>query len=154
MPGIPDLFTSLPTFSDAFFFFGNELHMLGHGMGHLIYNLIDPETNDFYKAVGISTYSFDVDSVYSPREFMSKVGEWNNASKVTCPTAFDYSFDKRKGYYRAVDWQQFLLYIVPTIIVPRLLHAETQKALMKLVYAVSISLQKFISERDLTAMKK
>ena len=154
MPGVPELFTSLPAFSDAFFFFGDELHMLGHGMGHLIHKLIDPETNDFYKAVGSSTYSFEVDSVYSAREFISKVGEWINASKVTFPTAFDHSFDRRKGYYRAVDWRQFLLYIVPTMIVPRLLHAETQKALMKLVYAVSISLQKSISERELTDMKK
>ena len=72
MPGVPDMFASLPTFSGAFFFFGDELHMLGHGMGHLIYKLNDPETNDFYKAVGGSIYSFNVNSVYSPREFTFK----------------------------------------------------------------------------------
>ena len=43
MEGVSELLTSLPTFMGTFSFFGDELHMIGHGLGHLVYNLLDPK---------------------------------------------------------------------------------------------------------------
>ncbi|OBZ80782.1 hypothetical protein A0J61_11169 [Choanephora cucurbitarum] len=59
MHGLPDDYANLPTFTGSFFFFGDELHMLGHGIGHLIYKLIHPSTFDFYRALNSSSYTFD-----------------------------------------------------------------------------------------------
>ncbi|OBZ80212.1 hypothetical protein A0J61_11739, partial [Choanephora cucurbitarum] len=47
MPGVPKLFTELKTFIISYFFFGDKLHMLGHGMGHMVYKLLDPKTSDW-----------------------------------------------------------------------------------------------------------
>ncbi|OBZ64426.1 hypothetical protein A0J61_11954, partial [Choanephora cucurbitarum] len=48
MPGVPKLFTELKTFISPYFFFGDELHMLGHDMGHMVYKLLDPKTSDWF----------------------------------------------------------------------------------------------------------
>ena len=152
MPGAPSLFTSLSTFSDSFFFFGDELHMLGHGIGHLVHKLLDNSTCDHYKPLHSTQYSFDFASHMSQKVFMGKLGTWINQSKATTTSVFEYSFDSRKGYYRALDWQQFLLYIVPTMVIPNLKHVEARIGLMNLVDACSIALQKEITSQEIDKM--
>ena len=154
MPGVPKLFTDLKTFINPYFFFGDELHMLGHGMGHMVYKLLDPRTDDWFQAADVDHYPFQVSLPFRQKEFMKKLGDWIVVSKPTCPAAFNYSFDKRTGYYRAVDWQDFLLYVVPTIVVPNLRYRRAKVAVMNLVNAVSISLQKSITSTDLDVMDR
>ena len=154
MPKVASLFTSMPTFLNVYFFLGDELHLLGHEMGHLVYNLLNPKTLDKYYAANPTGYSFDADMSIGQRNLMIKVGDCINASKSSCPAAFNYSFDKRTGYYRAVDWQDYLLYVVPTMVIPYLKHRSAKKALMSLVNAVAISLQREISSQDLDDMDR
>ena len=59
MKGVPELLTSLPTFMGTFSFFGDELHMIGHGLEHLVCNLLDPKANSHFKVKNSSDYSFD-----------------------------------------------------------------------------------------------
>ena len=98
--------------------------------------------------------SFAVSAPFTQRSFIDQLGAWIVESKPTSPAAFDYSFDSRTGYYRAVDWQQFLLYIVPNMVIPNLKHEETRVALMTLVNAVSIALQKSISTQDIVNTRR
>ncbi|OBZ80313.1 hypothetical protein A0J61_11638, partial [Choanephora cucurbitarum] len=154
LPGLPRLFTDLPAFSIAFFFFGDELHLLGHGMGHLVYNLLHFKSMEKFETHESTRYSFAVSAPFNQRSFIDQLGAWIIGSKPTCPAAFDYSFDNRTGYYRAVDWQQFLLYIVPTVVIPNLECEESKVALMNLVIAISIALQKSISTQDIVNMRR
>ena len=128
--------------------------MLCRGMGHLVYNLLHPKTLDKYYAANPRGNPFDANMSLSQKNFMIQLGDWITASRLTCPAAFNYSFDKRTRYYRALDWQDFLLYIVPTLVVPHLVHRGAKKALMSLVNAVSISLQREISSQDLKEMDR
>lgn len=107
-----------------------------------------------FEAHESTEYSFAVSAPFTQRSFIDQLGTWIVESKSTCPAAFDFSFDNRTGYYRAVDWQQFLLYIVPTMVIPNLRHEEARVALMNLVNAISIALQKSISTQDIANMRR
>ncbi|OBZ80431.1 hypothetical protein A0J61_11520 [Choanephora cucurbitarum] len=72
MHGLPDDYASLSTFTDSFFFFGDELHMLGHGIGHLIYKLIHPPIFDFYRALNSSSYTFDFMDEFLRKQVIEK----------------------------------------------------------------------------------
>ena len=150
MEGVSELLTSLPTFMGTFSFFGDELHMIGHGLGHLVYNLLDPKANGRFKVKSSLEYSFDFDQ---PGYFQDLI-DWIAFSKPTNPTAFNFSFQLKKGSLRAVDWQFFLLHIVPTMIIPYLKYPSAKKALISLVNACSISLQRSITEGELQDMKR
>ncbi|OBZ80395.1 hypothetical protein A0J61_11556, partial [Choanephora cucurbitarum] len=125
--------TSLPTFMGIFSFFGDELHMIGHGLGHLVYNLLDPKANGHLKVKSSLECSFDFDQ---PGYFQDLI-DWIAFSSL-----------------RAVDSQFFLLHIVPTMIIPRLKYPSSKKALINLVNACSISLQRLITEGELEDMKR
>lgn len=152
MHGLPDDYANLPTFTDSFFFFGDELHMLGHGIGHLIYKLIHPSTFDFYRALNSSSYTFDFIDGFSRKQVIEQIGDCIYDSKPTSSSAFNYSFDRRFSFYRAVDWQQWLLYIVPTMVIPKLKSRAVKEGLMALVNACAIAFQKEISTHELEKM--
>ena len=150
MKGVSSLITSLPTFMGTFSFLGDELHMIDHGLGHLVCNLLDPQENSRFKVEGSNEYTFDV--VQS--NFFKSIQQYVEASKSTSPVSFNFSFDFKKGCYRDVDWQFFLLHIVPTMIIPNLKYQAAKKALISLVNACSISLQRSISASELEDMKR
>ena len=150
MKGVSELITSLPTFMGTFSFFGDELHIISHGLGHLVCNLLDPQENNLFKVEGSNEYTFD----FQQANFFKTLPDLIKESKRTSPTNFDFSFDFKKGYYRAVDWQFFLLHIVPTIILPNLKTEGAKKALKSLTSAYAISLQQSISQQELEQMKE
>ena len=57
MRGVSSLITSLPTFMGSFSFFGDELHMIGHGLGHMVSNLIDYRHSKRFMKKGARQYS-------------------------------------------------------------------------------------------------
>ena len=154
MRGVSTLITSLPTFMGSFSFFGDELHMIGHGLGHMVSNLIDYRHSKRFMKKGARQYSFEVNTQFSQKDFVEQVDQWIRESKPTTPTAFDFSFDPRRGFFRAVDWQFFLLHIVPAMIVPYLRYDNAKEALMNLSNACAISLQKSITPNELSRMKR
>ena len=119
-----------------------------------MYNLLHHKHMKKFEAYKSTGYSFAVYAPFTQRSFNDQLGAWIVESKPISPAAFDYSFDSRTGYYRAVDWQQFLLYIVPTMVIPNLQFEEARVALMNLVNAVSIALQKSISTQDMADMRR
>ena len=73
MRGVSSLITSLPTFMGSFSFFGDELHMIGHGLGHMISNLIDFRNCKRFMKKGLREYTFDVSSRYSQKNFAEQL---------------------------------------------------------------------------------
>lgn len=134
----------------TFSFLGDELHMIGHGLGHLVCNLLDPQENKRFKVEGSNDYTFD----FMQTNFFKALPKLIEESKSSNPTMFDFTFDFKKGCFRAVDWQFFLLHIVPTMIIPNLKYDGTKKALINLVSACAISLQHSISPQELEQMKE
>ncbi|OBZ80612.1 hypothetical protein A0J61_11339 [Choanephora cucurbitarum] len=84
---------------------------------------------------------------------MDGINRWIDYSKPTTPTISDFSFDHKKQFFRAVDWQHVLLHVAPTIIAPYLKSSTATDALMDLINACSISLQRSISPGESTYMK-
>ena len=86
MRGIPHLIGSLETFLGVYSFFGDELHMLGHGIGHLISDLLDPSPRNKFKVADSIEYTFDVQEGWTLRSFMEAINRWIDESKPTTPT--------------------------------------------------------------------
>ena len=93
MKRVSNLITSLPTFMGTFSFFGDELHMIGHGFGHLVCNLFDPQENSRFKVEGSNGYTFD----FQQANFFKTLPDLIRESKHTNPTNFDFSFNFKKG---------------------------------------------------------
>ena len=75
MRGVSDLITSLPAFLGPFFFFGDELHMLGHGIDHLVFNLLEKPTRNKFMPANMSSYAFDTIEGFTLRTFGDKLGQ-------------------------------------------------------------------------------
>ena len=103
MKGVSKLITSLPTFMGTFSFLGDELHMIRHGLGHLVCNLLDPQENKRFRVEGSNDYTFD----FMQTNFFKALPKLIEESKSSNPTMFDFTFDFKKGCFRAVDWQFF-----------------------------------------------
>lgn len=153
MIGVDSLISSLPTFSGTAFFLGDEMHLIAKGISTLVFNLLDPVKNSKFMKIGSTkTYTFTLknSSVNSMDIILKKI--YN--TRVDIPSAFEGSWDSAVGFYRAVDYLDFLLYAVPTIVLPLVVDLGARNALMNLVNGCSISLQWNISESDISKMKK
>lgn len=93
---------------------------------------------------------------YISKQKLKLIGESIAKSRKFIPTSFQGSFDdiitKTDGT-RAVDWLDFLLYIVPTLIVPYLPNEGVKRALLALVKGCSIALQWEITEQLINEME-
>lgn len=156
MPGIPRLISSIKTFTKTTFYLGDEMHCISRGIGALVYNLLNPRTNVKFKHINIGTdtsiHSYTFELHHSSPDIMSNLGKLVDKSCVNIPPAFEGSWDGILGINRAVDYLDFLLYIVPTIIVPLLVSSPAKVALMDLINGCLIALQWDISRDDLTTM--
>ena len=92
---------------------------------------------------------------YIPKRSLVSIGKSITESRQYIPTSFQGSFDnvfaKTEGT-RAVDWLDFLLYIVPTLVVPYLPNRTVQKAVLSLVKGCSLALQWELTEELIDEM--
>ncbi|KAG1438663.1 hypothetical protein G6F56_012567 [Rhizopus delemar] len=79
-------------------------------------------------------------------------------SRCNIPLAFSGCFkginEKSTNGYRSVDWLDFLMYAVPTLVVPLLHSKSTQDAVSALVRACGVALQWEITEDELQEMNR
>ena len=97
-PGLSRLFNDLPTFSNAFFFFGDELHLLGHDMEHLVFNILHFKSTKKFEVDESTGYFLAITAPFRQMSFIDSLRLWIVESKPAC-LAFDYSFDSRTSYY-------------------------------------------------------
>jgi hypothetical protein len=124
-------------------------------ISRLCYDLISPLDNERFKSLHGTEYSFELNSSYpNPKKIFDAIDVYVNKSRETIPLSFEGSWQNVKGLSRAVDWQDFLLYIIPTLVIQHLKHKKTKDALMNLVYGCSIALQWSISKSDTNKMNR
>ena len=111
MRDVSKLITGLPTFLGSFSFFGDELHMIGHGLGHMICNLLDPTIKDKFFSPLLVYYSFDVSPVYNRSQLMNCISRWTFSSRRTNPSVFDYHHGVEGVYSDSNNCEITLRYI-------------------------------------------
>lgn len=154
MKGLHQLIISLPTFFDPVYFLCDEFH-LAKNISQLCYDLISPNDNLRFKGSSSDDYSFDLNVPFArATKFFEKIDEYVHNSRETIPASFEGNWERAKGHNRAVDWLDFLLYILPTIVIQHLKHTEAKDALMNLVYGCSIALQWSVSKLDINKMNR
>ncbi|OAD70453.1 hypothetical protein PHYBLDRAFT_70627 [Phycomyces blakesleeanus NRRL 1555(-)] len=147
----PNVFKDLPTMTSTAFFGLDEMHLLGHGTGQQLYVALGgkfcPTINDGGRnAHGIHLqdrlkhhrYPFALDVS------LEDIDKAICASRADIPADFTgtwRSLKESNGKRKAVDWIDFLLFVVPTIVVDHFVFDRTKAAVMKLVTACRISQQ-------------
>jgi hypothetical protein len=146
----------LPTFTGPAFFGLDEMHLIAHGMAKHVIRLFTPIRTNMYVLDQdfASNYPFDIGRM------LAKAGEDMKASQSSIPrTHFDGVWEdilKRSG--RAVDRLDFVLYVVPTLVIPRMNSARTArraKTIMnQLIKACHLCLQWEIQPEDVVLIKR
>jgi hypothetical protein len=139
------------------FFALDEMHLLGHGLSKHLVALFSPfNKNNFVPSKARkSIYPF-----YVPDKTLVKAGQQMRLSRRTIPTDhFSGNWDDiiaRPG--RAVDWLDFLLYIVPTLVIPRISDAPAgriaKEKLNNLMIACHLCLQHEITKDEISFVKR
>ena len=149
----------LPSFTGASFFGLDELHLIARGIGRHFWELINvantKNTISFYTKPN-GTQSADVYPFFISKPNLKRIGECITQARKTIPVSFQGSFynvlEKTEGT-RAVDWLDFLLYIVPTLVVPYLPTVGSKKATLSLIKGCALSLQWNISTLQIEEIK-
>ncbi|ORY90559.1 hypothetical protein BCR43DRAFT_509032 [Syncephalastrum racemosum] len=145
----PCMFASLPSFHGATFFGLDELHSIAQNIGSHIWKMI---CDDF----GVPS---DNPFVLTKAD-RGRIGLALSASLATLPLGLDGAvndlFNKPKSA-RGVDWIDFLLYVVPTLVFEHLKHKgisqNALKAIIKLVTGCALATEWDISEFEVTEME-
>ncbi|SAM00093.1 hypothetical protein [Absidia glauca] len=137
---------SLPTFTGVHFFGLDEMHLLGHGLAKMLFALVLPvKTN---KMASRQDKAFpDVPANYpfcsANTNLLQNVGKDMLSSKPDIPLSFfNGNWDNIEQHQsaRAVDWMDFLLFVVPTLIIPSLYHPKAREKLKNLIISIHLSL--------------
>ncbi|KAL0086416.1 hypothetical protein J3Q64DRAFT_1834229 [Phycomyces blakesleeanus] len=156
-----NIFARLPTFSGSCFYGLDEMHLIGHGIGKLIYKLVvlsNTESLEAYWPKSEDGSHFLKDRyTFSLKESDVKLaGRQIQYSRSNIPVSFQGSWDniidKREGV-RAIDYIDFLLYVISTLLVPLFTRQTTRKALLALVKGCSICLQWNLNENMIVEME-
>ncbi|KAG1494880.1 hypothetical protein G6F46_007892 [Rhizopus delemar] len=153
MGQVPELLASLPTFYGVEFFGIDEMHLIGRGVGHLIFNILNTSCNGSYIIESGSTYSFRLKNPLRRTNGMTLVQRQMEVCASKVSPIFEGSFHASFDRYRAVDWQNFLCVIVPNIILPYVVEYEAKKALMCLINGCNLALRRTLKEEDVRKME-
>ena len=134
----PDIFTKLPTFLSSSYHVLDELHCFGQGVSRFVHEMI-VKVNQNRKLT--TFYSKKADGSFNTADYTFKlnagqlenVGKCIELSRNKIPVSFQGSWDNliaKVDGARAIDFLDFLLYVVPTLIVPLFSKAATRKALL------------------------
>lgn len=152
----PPSITSLLTFNGSMFYSLDEMHLLSEGLSKQINNFMHYQHNSKY----IPESCLDINYTFAYKDDV-RVATINGIinKKITnsakfIPTSFQGSWNEINGYYRAVDWLDYLLYIVPTIVFPYLKHQNTKDNLMELINGCTIALQWSLTSVQVNRMNK
>ncbi|OAD68781.1 hypothetical protein PHYBLDRAFT_63313 [Phycomyces blakesleeanus NRRL 1555(-)] len=129
------LLVVMETFSDPFFFVLDEIHGLCHGID---------------KQYGIKH------PLYLSLATQREIGAAMVAAKSTIPTSLHgvwRDVTKNASFFRTVDWADFLLFVVPTLVAEHVLDSVTQKALLGLVQTCNLLMSWELSAENQTLMR-
>ncbi|KAI9476581.1 MAG: hypothetical protein EXX96DRAFT_507889 [Benjaminiella poitrasii] len=153
----PNIFARLPTFNGSSFYGLDEMHLIGHEIGKLIHKLLvlsntTPSVNNYYYKNDDGSLSKDRYTFLIPKKDVLLAGTCIESSRSKIPVSFQGSWDNlilKTDGARAIDYIDFLLYVVPILLVPLL----PKLALLALVKGCSIALQWDLNEDLLVEME-
>lgn len=153
MQGIPASIGALPTFTGAEFFLCDEMHLIARNISILVQGLIF--TPDKFKGSLTTEYAFDLKSNINKDVLLGRVSEYMVSSRKLIPARFEGNWNgANSGYLRAVDRQDILLYVMPTMVLQHLRDQEATSALMSLINGCTIALQWSISAAEIRKMNR
>lgn len=159
MPALPQAIVNMNTFSGFLYFFLDEFHLIARGVSQLVFNMLDPNSNDRFmhkdNAQNYDKYTFRFKRDFFPKgKIIEDISGRINASRSMIPTTFQGSWTSiNRGYYRGIDWLDTFLYVLPSIILWRLEDGNAKKALMHLINGCALALQWRIETRNLTKIR-
>lgn len=153
MSSVPNSIASLPTFTGAEFFLCDEMHLIGRNMSNLIKNLIF-DNDKFKGSDNTKSYTFRLKSRIRKERLLQDVYNQMVSSREYIPEMFEGHWNGNQSRVRAVDLQDFLLYVIPTMVIQHLEEEEARDALMNLVNGCLIALQWSITTTELSKMKR
>ncbi|OAD77927.1 hypothetical protein PHYBLDRAFT_73852 [Phycomyces blakesleeanus NRRL 1555(-)] len=134
---------SMETFSGPFFFALDEMHGLCHGIGKQVWGLVRGKYGIKHPLCL---------SLATQRE----IGAAMVAAKSTIPTSLHGAWrdvTKNAGFFRAVDWADFLLFVVPTLVAERVQDLVARNALLGLVQTCNLLMSWELSAEDQTSIR-
>jgi hypothetical protein len=130
------------------------MHLIGYGLGKMLFAMFQPirknsyaTTKDKRKHLATPGFPFYLDGCD-----LAKVGEAMALSKPDIPVGhFDGNWDDIVKYpnARAVDWMNFLLFVVPTLISPSLYYSYTREIVNNLLIAMHLCLSWKVDQEDI-----
>ncbi|OAD73958.1 hypothetical protein PHYBLDRAFT_168382 [Phycomyces blakesleeanus NRRL 1555(-)] len=123
---------SMETFSGPFFFTLDEMHGLGHSI-----------SKQHPLCLSLAT--------------QREIGAAMVAAKCTIPTSLHGAWrdvTKNAGFFRAVDWTDFLLFVVPTLVAERVQDLVARNALLGLIQTCNLLMSWELSAEDQTSIRR
>ncbi|KAG2193951.1 hypothetical protein INT47_003521 [Mucor saturninus] len=142
-----NLFSALPFFCGSSYYGLDEMHLLGQGIGRFIFDVIvkvnqSNDTSYYSKKKG--NFNKDAYTFKVSKKQLELVGDCITKSRANIPVSFQGSWDNLLSKIdgaRAIDFLDFLLYVVPTLLVPLFEKTSVRKALLMLSRGCAIALQ-------------
>ncbi|OAD68470.1 hypothetical protein PHYBLDRAFT_150641 [Phycomyces blakesleeanus NRRL 1555(-)] len=148
----PNVFRDLPTLTSPAFFGLDEIHLLGHDIHKQLYIALgskfqisseiahneDQQQQQQQQEQQQQIYTF---SLNVP---IAKIDNAISKSRADIPAIFTGSWrslEETTGRQKAVNWLDFLLFVVPTVVVKNFVLSNTREVVMNLVNACSIAQQ-------------
>ncbi|CAO0803535.1 unnamed protein product [Mucor circinelloides] len=135
------LFCHLDAFTEVELFLGDEMHLLGQqGLSKLlVFNMLNPRTADSFLPLTPPSPSSSLLSEPQPpvqffvKSLQDRYSRFSTKIKAFHTPTFDGCWDPNFGYYRSIDYLNFLLFVASKIIVDKLVDSRARSALMALI---------------------
>ncbi|OAD70942.1 hypothetical protein PHYBLDRAFT_171014 [Phycomyces blakesleeanus NRRL 1555(-)] len=156
-------FVELPTLTSSAFFGQDEMHLLGHGTGHQLYQALGGKFCPGTAGLGRKSHGMHLQERLQRLEYpfaldvsLDDIEKAVSTSRADIPMAFTGTWRSMKesnGKRKTINWMDFLLFIVPTMVINHLCFADAKQAVRDLVLACFIVQQWSITTSDIVAVE-
>lgn len=84
---------------------------------------------------------------------MAKIAMYIHLSRETIPPFFEGCWEGPSGFYRAIDWEDYLSVILPCVVLQFIADPIAKKMIMSLVNGCNWSMQRKITAEDLDVIQ-
>ncbi|OAD71745.1 hypothetical protein PHYBLDRAFT_170406 [Phycomyces blakesleeanus NRRL 1555(-)] len=135
---------TLDAFSRPYFFALDEMHGICYGVAKQVWGLVTGK----YRKKHLLVLSVRV---------QKEIGAAMALTRKTIPTLFYGAWrdvSKNAGYFKAVDWADFLLFAVPTLVAEQIRNISARKALLGLVQVCNLLMSWELSAEEQASIKR
>ncbi|OAD69437.1 hypothetical protein PHYBLDRAFT_172076 [Phycomyces blakesleeanus NRRL 1555(-)] len=136
-------FAELLTLTSSAFFGQDEMHLIGHGTGHQLYQALGGKFCSGTAGLGRKSHGMHLQERLQRLEYpfaldvsLDDIEKAVSTSRADILTAFIGTWRSMKesnGKRKAVDWMDFLLFVVPTVVIDHLCFADAKQAFYRAI---------------------